>query len=88
MYRKFVLAAAAVLALAATALIAPAFAQGGPAAQKVRAACTKDIETLCPGVQPGGGRILQCLKEKKDQVSPDCVAALEEARALRGQAAQ
>ena len=24
--------------------------------------CTEEIRTYCPDVQPGGGRILQCLK--------------------------
>lgn len=74
------------LALAATlaaGLVTPALAQGGPAAQKLRAACAQDIETLCPGVQPGGGRILQCLKGHQKEVTPECTAAIEEARAAR-----
>lgn len=78
MFRNLALAA---IVLAATA--PAALAQGGPVAQKIRAACTQDVKTLCPDVQPGGGRILQCLKEKQSQVSPDCVAALEEAKAAR-----
>ncbi len=79
-------AAARRLALAAallSAMAAPALAQGGPAAQKLRAACETDVQSLCPGVQPGGGRLLQCLKQHQKEVSPDCVAALEEARAAR-----
>ncbi|PWR18834.1 cysteine rich repeat-containing protein [Zavarzinia compransoris] len=73
----------ALAAALAAGLAAPALAQGGPAAQKLRAACAKDIETLCPGVQPGGGRILQCLKQHRKEVSADCTAAFEEARAAR-----
>ncbi|MCF4165346.1 cysteine rich repeat-containing protein [Zavarzinia compransoris] len=82
MFRKLALITV-VLAAAVPALAPAAMAQGGPIAQKVRAACTNDVQTLCPDVQPGGGRILQCLKEKQSQVSPDCIAALEEAKAAR-----
>jgi hypothetical protein len=42
-----------------------------------------DIQTLCAGVQPGGGRIAQCLKARADQVSQGCKTALAEARAGR-----
>lgn len=34
--------------------------------------CKGDAEKLCAGVEPGQGRILNCLKEKIDQVSPEC----------------
>lgn len=40
--------------------------------------CKTDVETLCAGVQPGGGRIGQCLREKADQVSAPCKNALSE----------
>jgi|HubBroStandDraft_1064217.scaffolds.fasta_scaffold01015_3 hypothetical protein len=42
-------------------------------------ACDGDIQTLCPGVQPGGGRIIACLKEHKDQVSNGCKQAIVKA---------
>jgi hypothetical protein len=41
-----------------------------------RAACATDIQNFCPGVQPGGGRILACLKQHKDQVSDGCKQAV------------
>jgi hypothetical protein len=41
-----------------------------------RAACETDIQKLCPGVPPGGGRILACLKQHKDQVSDGCKQAV------------
>jgi hypothetical protein len=41
-----------------------------------RAACANDIQTLCLGVQPGGGRILACLKQHKQQVSGGCKQAI------------
>lgn len=34
--------------------------------------CAGDIERFCQGVQPGGGRIAQCLKQHKEQISPSC----------------
>mgnify|MGYP000859683543 CR=1 FL=1 len=37
-----------------------------------RAACKEDFEKLCKGVMPGGGRVLKCLQEHKDQVSAPC----------------
>ncbi len=35
-------------------------------------ACAKDVERLCPGVQPGEGRIVQCMKAHQNEVSPEC----------------
>ena len=49
------------------------------------AACKQDVHTLCPDVQPGGGRIVACLKSHAEQVSPDCKAAMKAARGPRGQ---
>jgi len=34
--------------------------------------CTEEIRTLCAGVQPGGGRILQCLKANEPKLSMAC----------------
>ena len=35
-------------------------------------ACKVDVEKLCAGIPPGGGRILSCLKANEAQVSPGC----------------
>jgi hypothetical protein len=43
---------------------------------EARAACETDIQKLCPSVQPGGGRILACLKQHKDQVTDVCKQAV------------
>jgi hypothetical protein len=47
------------------------------AVEAARAACGADIQKLCPGVQPGGGRILACLKQHKDEVSDACKQAVQ-----------
>jgi hypothetical protein len=38
--------------------------------------CEQDLFMLCLGVQPGGGRIIQCLKLNKDYLSPECKAGI------------
>jgi len=38
------------------------------------AACRGDYFRHCPMVMPGGGRIIACLSEVIDQISPDCAA--------------
>ena len=50
----------------------PSFAQ----TSDPRTACASDVQKLCSGVQPGGGRVLACLKQHKDQVSDGCKQAV------------
>lgn len=45
-----------------------------------RVACKADVEKLCPGVEPGAGRIMACLKQNQAQVSAACKDALAKAR--------
>jgi Cysteine rich repeat len=47
---------------------------------EVQAACAGDVQKLCAGIQPGGGRIIACLKQHKDQVSQQCKQAIVKAR--------
>jgi hypothetical protein len=54
----------------------PTQPQGG----ELRAACAADVKKLCADVTPGGGRIIQCLKEHKDEVSDGCKQAVMKAR--------
>src|SRR5579883_1517850 len=44
----------------------------------MRSACGADVRTLCAGVDPGGGRILQCLISNASSLSPDCRAVLSQ----------
>ncbi len=63
------------LALLSLSLVAAA----QPAAafdEAVMGYCKSDVERLCPGVQPGGGRILQCLKSHKEEMSVGCAQGL------------
>ncbi len=64
------------LAMAAAAgvlLTQNAFAQQGDIAKY----CKPDIERLCAGIQPGGGRLLQCLKAHPKEISVGCGQALQ-----------
>jgi hypothetical protein len=38
----------------------------------VRSACGADVRSLCGGVAPGGGRIVQCLASNAASLSPAC----------------
>jgi hypothetical protein len=73
------------LAALAFALVAApaALAQTGA----VSSACKGDIEKLCAGVQPGGGRIGECLKAHRDQLSVGCKRAIVQEMAARRQSA-
>lgn len=42
----------------------------------LRSACGGDIRTLCAGVAPGGGRIMQCISSRAADLSPACKEVL------------
>ncbi len=44
----------------------------------LRSACGADVRSLCGGVQPGGGRIVQCLATQAASLSPACKEVLGE----------
>jgi hypothetical protein len=46
----------------------------------LRHACGTDFQQNCHGVQPGGGRAVECLMAHKEALSPDCQNALVSAR--------
>lgn len=42
----------------------------------LRSSCGPDVRALCAGVQPGGGRIMQCLAVQSGSLSPACRSVL------------
>ncbi len=82
--RRLAVSAMALTILGA-ALSGPAFAETPTTTptraqiQAVAKACRGDIHQFCDGVQPGGGRILACMREHKDQLSQTCQDAMAQA---------
>lgn len=68
--RRFALA---IVPLSFIALAQPAFAVD----EDAMTYCKEDIARLCSGVPMGGGRILQCLKAHKEQMSVGCAQAMQ-----------
>jgi hypothetical protein len=54
----------------------PAVAAEGGGVGVLREACKADVASLCPGIQPGGGRIRACLKANREKLSPGCKSAI------------
>jgi hypothetical protein len=82
--------ATVLLLLAATAV--PAAAQPPPQPpskqqelQMRRAHCGPDIKRLCQNVEPGGGRLKECLMQHKEQMSVGCAETLQKLKAQQGQ---
>jgi cysteine rich repeat protein len=77
------------LALAA-AFAVGAFLSYGPSAyaQAAEQACASDIKTYCAGVAQGEGRIAQCLRSHKDQVSPGCQRGMAQTATLMKEVVQ
>jgi hypothetical protein len=73
--RRFLLAT---IALAVTC--SAASAQDKRAA---REACLGDYKQFCQGVQPGQGRIIQCLQGHLEQLQPACRSVVESRIAAR-----
>lgn len=44
-----------------------------------REACRDDAQSFCRGIQPGGGRIKDCLEDHYKEISDSCYAALKNA---------
>jgi len=52
-------------------------------AQAAQHPCLDDAKKLCPGVEPGQGRVAACLKENKAQLSQACKSRIAEFRKAR-----
>jgi hypothetical protein len=42
----------------------------------LRSACGADVRTLCAGVAPGGGRLVECISNRAADLSPGCKEVL------------
>ena len=80
--RKVIGAQAALSGAAATTVFVVS-ATPVPAQERaaIMHACAGDIERLCAGIQPGGGRIKMCMKKKIAKVSAPCINAVLQAMA-------
>jgi hypothetical protein len=65
--------------LFAFSAVSGAVAQAPPDPAVV-AACTGDAQRLCRGIQPGEGRIAQCLRARVAELSPGCIQAVQASR--------
>ena len=41
--------------------------------------CSKEIETYCSSVTPGGGRLVSCARAHEDKLSSECIYAINRA---------
>ena len=55
-------------------------AQSAPPSEGLGKPCREDVARICPGVKPGGGRIVSCLQSQADQISEGCKARIEQAK--------
>ena len=46
----------------------------------IRQACAADFKMFCSDVQPGGGRVLACLRDNSAKLSSDCRNAMSAAQ--------
>ena len=69
-----VVAITSALFLAAMLLLPPSMASA-----ELSGACLKDAKAQCPGVEPGGGKIRECLKSHIKDLSDECKDVLVKA---------
>ena len=66
----------------AAAIFVPALAFSEPGS--MHGACMSDIKTLCGSIQPGGGRIRDCMREHRAELSTACKVAIADRMLERG----
>lgn len=48
--------------------------------KEAKEACEEDAKKLCKDTKPGGGRIMQCLKQHEGELSPPCKEHMDKPR--------
>lgn len=66
-------------AVAVAVLCLSLWAAAGVSAQPA-GPCAEDAAKFCKGVQPGEGRLAECLKQHANELSPGCQAKIAEAK--------
>ena len=51
---------------------------------RMKEACGADISKHCSTVEPGGGRIVQCLEQHQSEISPSCQQMLQKKASRQG----
>ncbi|MGA2983432.1 MAG: cysteine rich repeat-containing protein [Terriglobia bacterium] len=78
--KVFICAAAVALAALVGGLLRPQLLSAQTASPQVsddpRTACAADVQKLCSHVPQGGGRVIACLKQHKEEVSDRCKQAI------------
>lgn len=85
MHRNVVIRGILVVVLAVSASAAFAQSLTRTQQQALRSACGADIRAVCAGIQPGGGRLLQCIQANPDRISQGCKDALASVKAAKAQ---
>ena len=62
---------------------APASPEVVAARHTARQACAADVAKLCADVQSAGGKVMQCVRQHRAEVSPGCSSALGALRDAR-----
>lgn len=62
-------------------MVAGALAALFTSAQAAQGGCKADAEKLCKDVQPGEGRVIECLKTHQKELSPKCVDQVKAVKA-------
>jgi hypothetical protein len=45
--------------------------------------CKQDFQRLCPANKPGDGKLMGCIQQQKDKLSPACSATIAEVMSKR-----
>ena len=76
------LTAASLVAFALISL--PGLARTAKAQDAPLKYCKEDVARLCKGVAPGGGRLIECLKQHENEVTVGCAKELKAIKAKMG----